>query len=67
MDYIILFTLIILFLLKQYESVLTEKIKFSKDSFEENQYVKRIEKNDKIFNFLIFLFTFELLFWLYNL
>lgn len=67
MDYAIIITLMILFLLKQYESTIEDKFKFCKDSYEETKVAQSIDNCKKIFSFFILIFIAEILYWVYNL
>ena len=67
MDYILLLTLIFLFLLKQYENVLEDKFNNVDNSFDQSINIKKIDKIKKVFNFLIILFILEIMIWVYSL
>jgi hypothetical protein len=67
MDYILLLTLIFLFLLKQYENVLEDKFNNVDNSFDQSINVKKIEKIKKVFNFIVILLILEIMVWVYSL
>jgi len=64
MDYLILITLIIAFLSKQYIGVLQEKLEKSKDSFLESRLINKINTLDKLSAFLITILVIEIIIWL---
>jgi len=67
MDFIILTTLIIIFLLRQYESVIRIKIEKAKDSFVEKKLINNVENIDKICAFLVTVLIIEIVIWLVKL
>lgn len=67
MDYILLLTLIFLFLLKQYENVLEDKFNNVDNSFDQSINAKKIEKIKKVFNFIVILLILEIMVWVYSL
>lgn len=67
MDYILLLTIIFLFLLKQYENVLEDKFNTAENSFDQSMNGKKIETVKKVFNILVFLFVLEIMIWVYSL
>jgi hypothetical protein len=67
MDYLILITLIIIFLLRQYESILRDKIEKAKDSFVKTKLINSVENIDKICAFLVTILIIEIIIWLVKL
>ncbi len=64
MDYLILITLIMAFLLKQYVGVLQEKLEKSKDSFSESKIINKINTIDRLSAYLVSLLVIEIIIWL---
>jgi hypothetical protein len=67
MDYLILTTLIIIFLLRQYESVIRNKIEKAKNSFLETKLINDVENIDKICTILVTVLIIEIVIWLIKL
>lgn len=67
MDYVILITFMFLFLIKQYEGNLKDKIQNCKDSFEETKVAKSIENCNNLFGFVTMVFIAEIFYWVFNI